>query len=87
MRYNIEASIAVEKDWSRDEFMGKLRIALGAVGIIDSLKVGIQIREDGARLNRDMQIASGNMVTGKLTKEEETLRKKGMNQNLLKTKA
>lgn len=85
--YVIETTISTDKDWSRDEFIGKLRIAIAAVGMIDNLKVGIQTREDGARLNRDMQIAAGNVVTGKLTKDEEILRKKGMNQNLIKTRA
>lgn len=85
--YSIESTITVEKDWSRDEVLGKIQIALGGVGTIQSLKVGIQIREDGARLNRDMQIAAGNNVTGKLTKEEEALRKKGYNENTLKTRA
>lgn len=60
---------------------------MGSVGIVDSLKVGIQVREDGARLNRDMQIASGNNVAGKLSKQEEELRKKGYNENTLKTRA
>lgn len=86
-RYNIEASIDCNENWSRDEFIGKLQIAMGAVGIIDNLKVGIVVKEDGARLSRDMQIASGNNVLGKLSKEEEQLRKKGWNENLMKTKA
>lgn len=87
VRYNIESTITVEKDWSRDEVIGKLRIAMGAVGIIDNLKVGIQRQEDGARLNRDMQIAAGNIVQGKLSKEEEALKKKGWSENTLKTRA
>lgn len=86
-RYNIESTITVDKNWSRDEVLGKLQIAIGGIGTIDSLKVGIQIKEDGARLNRDMQIAAGSNVTGKLSKEEEALRKKGYNENLMKTKA
>ena len=86
-RYNIESTITIEKNWSRDEVIGKLQIAMGSVGIVDSLKVSIQVKEDGARLNRDMQIAAGNNVAGKLTKEEEELRKKGWNENTLKTRA
>lgn len=86
-RYNIEACISVEKDWSRDEVLGKLQIAIGAVGTIESIKVGIQRQEDGARLNRDMQIAAGNTVLGKLSKEEEALKKKGWNENTLKARA
>lgn len=83
----IESTITVEKDWSRDEVIGKLQLALGAVGTIESIKVGIQTKEDGARLNRDVQIAAGNNVTGKLTKQEEELKKKGWNENILKTRA
>lgn len=86
-RYNIEASLAVEKDWSRDEVIGKLQIAMGGVGIIETLKVGIQLTEDGARLNRDTQIAAGMNVLGKLTEEEELLKKKGYNDRTLKTRA
>lgn len=85
--YSIESTITVEKDWSRDEVLGKLTIALGAVGIVTDLKVGIQAREDGARLNRDVQIAAGNNVAGKLTKAEEELKKKGYNENIMKTRA
>lgn len=86
-RYNIEAILKVDKDWSRDEVIGKLEIALGAVGVIDRLKVGLQLQEDGARLNRDLQIAGGNNVLGKLTKEEEETKKKGWNKNTLKARA
>lgn len=85
-RYNIEASISVEKEWSRDEVLGKLTIALGGVGIVESLKCDIIRVEDGARLNRDMQIATGNIVTGKLTKEELELQKKGINERMIKAK-
>ncbi len=86
-RYNIESIIIVEKDWSRDEVQGKIQIALGAVGIVDNLKVGMQTKEDGARLNRDMQIAGGNTVLGKLSKEEEDLKRKGNSDKLMKTRA
>lgn len=86
-RYNIELTLAVEKDWSRDEVIGKLQIAMGGVGIIETLKVGIQLTEDGARLNRDTQIAAGMNVLGKLTQEEEDLKKKGYNDRTLKTRA
>lgn len=86
-RYNIESEITVTKDWSRDEVLGKLQIALGSVGIVDNLKVGIILREDGARLARDVAIAAGDNVIGKLSKEEEALKKKGYNENIMKTRA
>jgi len=79
--------MTIDKDWSRDEVQGKIQIALGAVGIVESLKVGMQVKEDGARLSRDMQIAAGNTVLGKLTKEEEELKKKGNNDRVMKTRA
>lgn len=86
-KYNIESEITIEKDWSRDEVQGKLQIALGGVGIVNSLKVGIILREDGARLARDVAIAAGDNVIGKLSKEEEQLKKKGYNENIMKTRA
>lgn len=85
--YNIESVITCDKDWSRDEFIGKLRIAMGAVGSVDDLKVGIQVKENGAQLNREMQIAAGNIVAGKLTKEEEEIKKKGYSERTMKTRA
>lgn len=85
--YNIESTITVNKDWSRDEVLGKIQIALGAVGIIESLKVAIQVKEDGAILNREMQIAAGAVPRGKLSKDEEIIRKKGYSQRTLKTRA
>lgn len=60
---------------------------MAGVGTVESLKVGIRTNEDGARLNRDLQIAAGHIVLGKLTKEEEALKKKGWNENTLKAKA
>lgn len=85
--YNIESTITVSKDWSRDEVLGKLTVALGSVGIIESLKLAIQLREDGAELNREMQIASGAIVRGKLTKQHEEIRKKGYSEKTMKTRA
>lgn len=79
--------MTIDRDWSRDEVQGKIQIALGAVGIVESLKVGMQVKEDGARLSRDMQIAAGNTVLGKLTKEEEELKKKGNSDRIMKTRA
>lgn len=85
--YNIEASITVNKDWSRDEVLGKLQIALGAVGVIDKIKLGIQLRESGAELNREMQIAAGAIVVGKLSKEELKIKEKGYSDRTMKTRA
>jgi hypothetical protein len=85
--YNIESTIACQKDWSRDEFIGKLRIAMGVVGVIDNLKVEIQVKEDGSLLNREMQIASGAIVRGKMSKDEEKIKQKGFSSRTMKTRA
>lgn len=85
--YQIESTITVNKDWGRDEVLGKIQIALANVGIIENLKVAIKFNESGADLNREMQIAAGAMVVGQLSKDEEKIRQKGYSEKTMKTRA
>jgi hypothetical protein len=85
--YNIESTITVNKDWSRDEVLGKIQVALAGVGTVDSLRAVIAFKEDGSELNREMQIASGAIVRGKLRKQDLETRQKGYSEKTMKTRA